>query len=153
MPDTATSTAREVIATLLAPLTTKNCRPLAEETGHRASYRIQRLLSRACMNETSLAGALRGYVIGHLDTHDVALVVDETGDIKKGRHTVGVAHQYTGMTSQVENRQVAVHLAYTTLVAHTLINHRPRHLQGSVGAGRSLLDLSHTRAHQVLSKT
>ncbi|GAB3729173.1 hypothetical protein GCM10027590_36710 [Nocardiopsis nanhaiensis] len=37
----------------------------------------------------------------------MVLVVDETGDIKKGRDTVGVARQYTGVTSQVENCQVA----------------------------------------------
>ncbi|HLS01208.1 MAG TPA: transposase [Beutenbergiaceae bacterium] len=93
MPDTATSTAREVIATLLAPLTTKNCWTLAQQAGHQAPYRIQHLLGRSTMDEPALAAALRGYVTEHLGTQDVVLVVDETGDIKKGRQSVGVARQ------------------------------------------------------------
>lgn len=76
------------------------------------------------MDEEPLAAALRGYLIGHLGTQDVVLVVDETGDIKKGQSTVGVARQYTGTTGQIENCQVAVYLAYTTPDAHALIDHR-----------------------------
>lgn len=45
------------------------------------------------MDEPALAAALRGYVTEHLGTQDVVLVVDETGDIKKGRQSVGVARQ------------------------------------------------------------
>jgi SRSO17 transposase len=37
-------------------------------------------------------------------------VVDETGDLKKGSHTVGVQRQYTGTAGKVDNAQVAVYL-------------------------------------------
>jgi len=40
------------------------------------------------------------------------LVVDETGDVKKGTRTVGIRRQYTGTASRIENSQVAVHLVY-----------------------------------------
>lgn len=40
------------------------------------------------------------------------LVVDETGDLKKGTHTAGVQHQYTGTAGRVENAQVGVYLVY-----------------------------------------
>ncbi|WP_017578578.1 IS701 family transposase [Nocardiopsis kunsanensis] len=122
-PETRT-TAREVIGALLAPLATKNCWSLAQQAGHSNPYRIQRLLAQASMDEGSLVSALRGYLIGHLGTDDVVLVVDETGDLKKGPHTVGAARQYTGTTGQVENCQVAVYLAYTTSEAHALTDHR-----------------------------
>ncbi|WP_449289276.1 IS701 family transposase [Nocardiopsis kunsanensis] len=122
-PETRT-TACEVIRALLAPLTAKNCWSLAQQAGHSRPYRIQRLLSQAGMDEKALAAALRDYLIGHLGTDDVVLVVDETGDIKKGTRTVGAARQYTGTTGQVENCQVAVYLAYTTPEAHALIDHR-----------------------------
>ncbi|MDT0330041.1 transposase [Nocardiopsis sp. DSM 44743] len=82
-----------MIRALLAPLTRKNCRTLAEHAGHRAPQRIQHLLNRAALNETALAADLRGYVIGRLGTDDVVLVVDGTGDLKKGTHTVGVTRQ------------------------------------------------------------
>ena len=135
-PETRTS-AHQTIRALLAPLTRKNCWTLAEHAGHRAPHRIQHLLNRAVLDETALAACLRGYVIGHLGTDDVVLVlvVDETGDIKKGTHTVGVARQPPpaatrpggtppGTTGQIENCQVAVYLAYTTTDAHALVDHR-----------------------------
>ena len=50
------------------------------------------------------------------------LVVDETGDVKKGAATVGVQRQYTGTTGQIENCQVAVYLAYAAPGVHTLID-------------------------------
>ena len=55
---------------------------------------------------------LRGYVVGHLGDPAAVLVVDETGDLKKGTGTAGVQRQYTGTAGRVENCQVAVYLAY-----------------------------------------
>lgn len=43
-----------------------------------------------------------------------SLVVDETGDLKKSTHTVGVQRQYTGTAGGIENSQVAVYLACST---------------------------------------
>jgi SRSO17 transposase len=48
------------------------------------------------------------------DPEQAVLVVDETGDVKKGTHTVGVQRQYTGTAGRIENSQVAVFLAYAT---------------------------------------
>jgi len=50
------------------------------------------------------------------------LVIDETGDVKKGVHTVGVQRQYTGTAGRIENAQVAVYLAYATDRGHALID-------------------------------
>src|SRR4029077_3379669 len=55
---------------------------------------------------------LRGYVIDHLGCPDGVLVVDETGDVKKGRASAGVQRQYSGTAGRVENCQVAVFLSY-----------------------------------------
>lgn len=122
-PETRTTT-RDLISALLAPLTRKNCWTLAEHAQHPAPYRMQHLLNRARMDETALATSLRGYVTSHLGSDDVVLVVDETGDVKKGRSTVGVARQYSGTAGRIENCQVAVYLAYTTTDTHALIDHR-----------------------------
>ena len=50
------------------------------------------------------------------------LVVDETGDVKKGAATVGVQRQYTGTAGRIENSQVAVYLTYAAARGHALID-------------------------------
>lgn len=49
-------------------------------------------------------------MVEHLGDSDAVLVVDETGDLKKGQHTVGAQRQYTGTAGRIENAQVAVYL-------------------------------------------
>jgi hypothetical protein len=50
------------------------------------------------------------------------LVVDETGDLKKGDQSVGVQRQYTGTAGRIENAQVAVYLTYAAPRGHALID-------------------------------
>jgi hypothetical protein len=49
-------------------------------------------------------------------------VVGETGDLKKGAHTVGVQRQYTSTAGRVENAQVAVYLVYATDAGHAVVD-------------------------------
>ena len=65
---------------------------------------------------------LRDYVIGAFGETDGILIVDETGDLKKGSATVGVQRQYTGTAGRVENAQVAVYLAYAGARGHAMID-------------------------------
>ena len=48
--------------------------------------------------------------------------VDESGFVKKGTESVGVASQYCGRLGKVENCQVGVFLGYTNGVYRTLID-------------------------------
>jgi len=57
-----------------------------------------------------------------LGDQNAVLVVDETGDLKKGNHTVGVQRQYTGTAGRIENAQGAVYLAYVTDAGHAFID-------------------------------
>ena len=50
------------------------------------------------------------------------LVVDETGFVKKGTHSAGVARQYTGTAGRIENAQVGVFLAYASPAGVALID-------------------------------
>jgi SRSO17 transposase len=50
------------------------------------------------------------------------LIVDETGDVKKGSCSVGVQRQYTGTAGRIENAQVAVFLTYAAARGHALID-------------------------------
>jgi SRSO17 transposase len=50
------------------------------------------------------------------------LVIDETGFLKKGRHSAGVARQSSGTAGRIENCQIGVFLAYASRLGHTLLN-------------------------------
>lgn len=65
---------------------------------------------------------LRDYVTGHLGDPAAVLVVDETGDLKKGTATVGVQRQYTGTAGRIENSQVAVYLTYAAPAGYAFID-------------------------------
>jgi SRSO17 transposase len=65
---------------------------------------------------------VRAYLVEHLGDPDGVLVVDETGDLKKGTATVGVQRQYTGTAGRVENAQVAVVLVYASPAGHAVMD-------------------------------
>ena len=97
---------------LLAPLPRVNCWSIAEHAGEGCPRGMQRLLSAAVWDEAGMRDDLRGYVLEHFADPGAVLVVDETGDLKKGTATVGTQRQYTGTAGRTENAQVAVYLAY-----------------------------------------
>jgi SRSO17 transposase len=109
---------------LVSDLGRKNCWTLAERAGHANPDRLQHLLARAKWDVDGVVADLRSYVSDRLGDSDAVLVVDETGDLKKGSATVGVQRQYTGTAGRVENSQVAVYLAYAAPAGHTLIDRR-----------------------------
>src|SRR3954469_25904031 len=61
-----------------------------------------------------LRDRVRADVIEALGDRDGVLVVDETGFLKKGEHSVGVARQYSGTAGRIENCQIGVFLAYAS---------------------------------------
>jgi len=100
------------VAGLLAELPRVNCWSIAEHAGEDCPRGMQRLLSEAVWDEAGVRDDLRGYVLEHFADPGAVLVVDETGDLKKGTRTVGAQRQYTGTAGRTENAQVAVYLAY-----------------------------------------
>jgi SRSO17 transposase len=97
---------------LLAGLSRVNCWSIAEHAGEAGPRGMQRLLSAAVWDEAGVRDDLRGYVLEHFADPGAVLVMDETGDIKKGTATAGTQRQYTGTAGRTENAQVAVYLAY-----------------------------------------
>src|SRR5690349_7070600 len=116
--------ARRFVQALLADLPRKNCWSVAEHAGDRDPYGMQHFLSRASWDTDGVRDDLRDYVIGALADTDAVLVVDETGDLKKGSCTVGAQRQYTGTAGRIENAQVAVYLAYASPRGRALIDRR-----------------------------
>ncbi len=106
--------ARSFLQGLLAPVERKNGWQLAEELGERGPRGVQRLLGEADWDEEAVRDDLRAYVIEHLSEEGSVLVVDETGFVKKGKKSAGVARQYSGTAGRRENSQVGVFLAYAS---------------------------------------
>jgi SRSO17 transposase len=115
----ARSEAREragrYLAGLLDRVERKNGWQLAEAMGEAGPRGVQRLLSAAAWDADAVRDDLRNYVVDRLgDAASGVLVVDETGFLKKGRKSCGVARQYTGTAGATANCQVGVFLAYAT---------------------------------------
>lgn len=97
---------------------------LAEQAGAGRPYRMQSLLGRSRWQADGLRDSVRAYAIEALGDADGVLVVDETGFLKKGTHSVGVARQYSGTAGRIENCQVGVFLSYASRFGHALIDRR-----------------------------
>jgi SRSO17 transposase len=80
----------------LGPVRRKNGWQLAEHLGDARPWRTQRVLSHVLWDEEAARDLCRGYAVERLGASDAVLVVDETGFVKKGKHSAGVARQYSG---------------------------------------------------------
>jgi SRSO17 transposase len=97
---------------------------MAEQAGLERPFRMQALLGRSRWDADALRDAVRGYVVEAMGDPDGVLVVDETGFLKKGDRSVGVARQYSGTAGRIENCQVGVFLAYASRLGQALIDRR-----------------------------
>jgi SRSO17 transposase len=105
---------RAYLVGLLGPARRKNAWQLAEQIGDADPYGVQYLMGRSEWDPEAVRDDLRGYVVEALGDPDAVLVLDETGFLKKGTRSAGVARQYTGTAGRIENAQVGVFLAYAS---------------------------------------
>ncbi|MBT2444570.1 IS701 family transposase [Streptomyces sp. ISL-36] len=113
---------RRLVLGLLSDLPRKNCWTIAEWAGEATPDGMQHLLNRAKWDADAVRDDVREYVVDHLHDEAAVLVVDETGDVKKGTRTVGVQRQYTGTAGRIENSQVAVYLVYAGERGHAAVD-------------------------------
>ena len=97
---------------------------LAEEAGLARPYRMQSLLGRSSWSADKLCDRVRRYAVDVLGDPDGVLVIDETGFLKKGTHSAGVARQYSGTAGRIENSQIGAFAAYASRYGHALIDRR-----------------------------
>lgn len=118
----ARMSARDYVRGLLAPLERKNCATIAEWAGHSSPDRLHYLLERALWDESVLRSRLGALAVERLGGTGI-LIFDETGDLKKGRHSLGTARQYTGTAGRVENAQVTTWAVWSTARGHALVDY------------------------------
>ena len=97
---------------LLAAVERKNGWQLAEAAGDRTPDGMQDFLSRMHWDADAVRDDLQAYVVQHLGDAEAVMVLDETGFLKKGSKSAGVARQYSGTAGRIENCQVGVFLGY-----------------------------------------
>lgn len=107
---------------LLSDEERKNSWTLSERAGHGTPDGMQRLLSTTDWDPDAVRDALTGYVIKHLGDREGILAIDETGFLKKGTASAGVARQYSGTAGRIENCQIGVFLTYATGHGRTFLD-------------------------------
>jgi len=94
----------------------------AEAAGDPGPWRQQALLGRDRWEADALRDVVRDYVIEHLADEDAVLVIDETGFLKQGKASCGVARQYTGSAGKITNCQIGVFASYVSCHGHAFID-------------------------------
>lgn len=112
----------EYVQGLLSPIERKDGWQLSEQCGDETPYGIQHLLNRSKWSADGLRDDIRRYVVEQMGDSEAVLVIDETGFLKKGKHSVGVQRQYSGTAGRVENCQIGVFLVYATATGHTFLD-------------------------------
>src|SRR5215210_3433088 len=106
--------AKRYLAGLLDRVERKNGWQLAEYLGESGPQGVQRLLNAADWDAEAVRDDLRAAVVEQLGEADGVLVLDETGFLKKGTKSAGVARQYSGTAGRRENQQIGVFLLYAS---------------------------------------
>ena len=107
---------------LLGPERRKTGWMRAEAAGDPGPWRQQAILGRGRWEADALRDVVRDYALETLAASDAVLVLDETGFLKQGNASCGVARQYTGSAGKVTNCQVGVFAAYVSRHGHAFVD-------------------------------
>ena len=107
---------------LLGPERRKTGWMRAEAAGDPGPWRQQAILGRGRWEADALRDVVRAYALETLAAPDAVLVLDETGFLKQGRASCGVARQYTGSAGKITNCQIGVFAAYASRHGHAFVD-------------------------------
>jgi SRSO17 transposase len=105
-------TLRQYVSGLLSEHPNKNCDTLAAVMPAMSEQQLQYLLTDMVWDEQALNRQRIAQMLTLPRTGDGVLIFDDTGFDKKGRHSAGVARQYTGTVGKITNCQVTVNCHY-----------------------------------------
>ncbi len=94
----------------------------AEAAGDPGPWRQQAILGRGRWDADALRDMVREYALETLASEDAVLVIDETGFLKQGKASCGVARQYTGSAGKITNCQIGVFASYVSRHGHAFID-------------------------------
>jgi SRSO17 transposase len=108
----------------LSPLERKSIEPMALRVPGGSVRGLQRFLSEDPWDEEHMRWTYHQLVAEEMSEPDGVLLFDETGFVKKGTDSVGVARQYCGTLGKVENCQVGVFAGYASRKGYALVDKR-----------------------------
>src|SRR5215468_301822 len=94
----------------------------AEAAGDPGPWRQQAILGRGQWDADALRDIVGEYALETLSDEDAVLVIDETGFLKQGKASCGVARQYTGSAGKITNCQIGVFASYVSRHGHAFID-------------------------------
>jgi len=107
-----------------SPIERKSIEPIALNIEDGNVRALQRFVSDAPWAEEKMVSKYRSFVNEDLGSPDGAVIFDETGFVKKGQESIGVAKQYCGTIGKVDNCQVGVFAGYVSETGYALIDKR-----------------------------
>ena len=102
-------------------ISAKALRMRAEAAGDSGPWRQQAILGRGRWDADALRDIVREYALETLGDETAVLVIDETGFLKQGKASCGVARQYTGSAGKITNCQIGVFASYVSRHGHALL--------------------------------
>jgi len=102
----------------------KSIEPIALQVEGGTIRGMQRFISDVRWDEEQMRWNYHQLVADELGEPDGVLMFDETGFVKKGTDSVGVARQYCGSLGKVENCQVGVFAGYASRQGYALVDKR-----------------------------
>ena len=121
----------------------------AEAAGDPGPWRQQAILGRGKWDADALRDIVREYALATLGDEDAVLVIDETGFLKQGKASCGVARQYTGSAGKITNCQIGVFASYVSRHGHAFID-RALYLPKAWTSDAVRMAGSHVRVRKVL---
>lgn len=94
----------------------------AEAAGDCGPWRQQAILGRGRWDADALRDIVRDYALETLADEEAVLIIDETGFLKQGKASCGVARQYTGSAGKITNCQIGVFASYVSRHGHAFID-------------------------------
>jgi SRSO17 transposase len=108
----------------LSELERKSIEPIALKVEGGNVRNIQRFVSDTTWNEWLMLSKYHEMINADMGDDDGVLIFDESGFIKKGNESVGVARQYCGTIGKVDNCQVGVFMAYASRHGYAFLDKR-----------------------------
>lgn len=114
----------QYMAGQMSQLERKSIEPIALNVENAKVRAMQHFISDVVWDEARIISRYHEMVAEDLGVTEGVLIFDESGFVKKGSDSAGVARQYCGNVGKVENCQVGVFAAYASSHGYCILDNR-----------------------------